>query len=145
MKKSFMYLMTMMMVAMLSVGFASCGSDDDDSNSSYSRLIVGTWKMTHQITYDADGNVKSENNRESTWVDVFNADGTYITTDGYNSESAKWSISGNRLSLKYGRETETETIKSLTESTMVLQYDEFKDGRVEVTTYKRVKEEIEEE
>ena len=133
--------MTTMVVAMLSVSLYSCSSDDDESNSSYKKLIVGTWEITHEIVYDAEGNVKYERNNPSTWVHIYSADGTYTTTDGKYSESAKWSISGNRLSLNYGKEIETETIKSLTENSMVLLYDEYKDGSVEITTYSKVKKE----
>lgn len=51
MKKSgYLHLMAIMMVAMLSFGFASCGSDDDDDNggSSGSELLdklQGTWQF----------------------------------------------------------------------------------------------------
>ena len=48
MKKHFFYLMTAIMVTMLSFGFASCSSDDDDDNGGGSRdaAVVGTWYDT---------------------------------------------------------------------------------------------------
>ena len=136
MKKNFMYLMTMMMVAMLSVGFASCGSDDDDGgSSSYDKLIVGAWKQTHRIIYDADGSVNFESDRETS-MEIFGEDGTYTYIEGYITESTKWSVTGNRLILG----NENYIIISLTENSMTLEYD-FRDGRVEVTTYRKVNEE----
>ena len=47
-KKSYLHLLAIMMVAMMSIGFASCSSDDDDENggASSSELInklQGTW------------------------------------------------------------------------------------------------------
>lgn len=68
-KKYLLHLMTILMVAMLSVGFTSCGSDDDDDDSSLS--LVGTkWTVTYLstkyiveftsntdvISYEADAN-----------------------------------------------------------------------------------------
>lgn len=52
--------MSMMLVAILSVGFASCGSDDDDGDEgSFSHSIVGTWDRDDrdgdtQITFKAN-------------------------------------------------------------------------------------------
>lgn len=48
MKKNFMYLMAAMMVAMLSIGFVSCGNDDDDDNRG------GTSSGSTSITVDGE-------------------------------------------------------------------------------------------
>ena len=140
MKKMYFWsLLTFMMVAMLSIGVASCGSDDDDDgNSINNQLIVGTWQSTHEIIYNADGSISYERTTVSTIKEIFREDGTYTMTDGYNSENAQWSISGNRLSFTYSRKTENYTIQSLNESTMVLQYDDYSDGRRSVVTYKKI-------
>lgn len=51
MKKYFWSLLTFMMVAMLSVGFASCSSDDDDeggsglSDEEITIILQGTWDV----------------------------------------------------------------------------------------------------
>ena len=53
-KKYFMHLLAVMMVAMLSVGFASCGGDDDDTpapaaelpyDSAVLKTFEGTWGL----------------------------------------------------------------------------------------------------
>ena len=50
-KKYFMHLMAIMMVAMLSVGFASCSNDDDEDKNVTTSVnpkdLVGTWGLTH--------------------------------------------------------------------------------------------------
>ena len=51
-KKYFMHLLAVVMVAMLSVGFASCSSDNDDNevieNPSVNvKDLVGTWGLIH--------------------------------------------------------------------------------------------------
>ena len=57
-KKYFMHLMAAMMVAMLSVGFASCSSDNDDNEVPETTTVnvkdlVGTWGLTHAEGWDA--------------------------------------------------------------------------------------------
>lgn len=48
-KKNLGHLLALLMVAMLSIGFASCSSDDDDGNGGSSNNVktklLGTWKM----------------------------------------------------------------------------------------------------
>ena len=47
-KKNYLHLLTIIMVAVLSVGFVSCGSDDDDDVLSGSELVdklQGTWEF----------------------------------------------------------------------------------------------------
>lgn len=48
-KKNYLHLLAIMMVAMLSVGFVSCGSDDDDDDISGGSELVdklqGTWQF----------------------------------------------------------------------------------------------------
>ena len=49
-KKNYLHLLAIMMVTMLSVGFASCGSDDDDNDITGGSELVdklqGTWKFS---------------------------------------------------------------------------------------------------
>ena len=57
MKKSFFWsLLTFAMVAMLSVGLASCGDDDDDNGGGGSNQLIGLWKQTyrHEVGYNKD-------------------------------------------------------------------------------------------
>ena len=63
-KKNVLHLMAIMMVAMLSVSFISCGSDDDDDAGSVSSDIVGTWvahggKRTVTYVFESNGSGKS--------------------------------------------------------------------------------------
>ncbi len=48
MKKQYFYLLTALLVAVMSVGFIACGSDDDDNDGvgttgDNQTLLVGTW------------------------------------------------------------------------------------------------------
>ncbi len=42
-KKNLLRLLTVMMVAMLNVGFVSCGGDDVDETINVNSYIIGTW------------------------------------------------------------------------------------------------------
>lgn len=94
-KKMTWSLLTVMMVAMLSVCFASC-SDDEDDFGSVSDEIVGTWKG-------------SFDNRFFVTL-TFNSDGTGVGyREGYNRSGQlteiweydfKWGRKGNIVSAK---------------------------------------------
>ena len=52
--------MAIMMVAMLSVGFASCSSDDDEEDNGYSTSILGSWQtedenFSTELSFNANG------------------------------------------------------------------------------------------
>lgn len=61
MKKNLLNWMTILMVAIVSVGFVSCSNDDDDNNESrtvtnYKEAINGTWR----VTYDSWGETETD-------------------------------------------------------------------------------------
>ena len=61
MKKIFFWsLLTFAMVAMLSVGLASCGDDDDDNGGGGSNQLIGSWKKTYvqETEYKKDSSGK---------------------------------------------------------------------------------------
>ena len=94
-KKKLLYLMAILMVAMLSVGFTSCGSDGDDDDPSLS--LVGTkWTVTYLstkyvveftsntdvISYEADANNNYVN---------------YLHEDKYTITGNKITFAGGKL------------------------------------------------
>lgn len=79
--------MTIMMVAMLSVGFTSCGSDDENSDSA-STSIVGTWKIV-------GGDEWAQ--RKIGQLRTFNPDGTCEW--GSSGTYTHWKLSGSKLLL----------------------------------------------
>ena len=88
MKKNnyFLHLLAIMMVAVMSLGIASCGSDDDDDSSSNAQL-VGLW-------YENDG--------DYIHAFCFNADGTgwegeWRVGSNEKHSARTWKVDGNRL------------------------------------------------
>lgn len=59
-KKNLLHLMTIMMVALLSFGFTSCSSDDDEEDNGYSTSILGSWQtedenFSEELSFNANG------------------------------------------------------------------------------------------
>lgn len=109
MKKHYFYLLTMLMVAMMSVGFVSCGSDDDSSDSNI--IPSGTYieengKESELFTMVINGyNIKVTITRYGEVWKSFQ--GTYTisgntirikTSDG-NIEEGYFKMSGNRVTI----------------------------------------------
>lgn len=68
-KNYYWKLLTFMMVAMLSFGFASCGSDDDDEKGSDS-VLVGEWQECED-----DGTLLNDAKEYEVHHTIFNSDG----------------------------------------------------------------------
>lgn len=99
MKKYYYFLMVMLM-ALVSVGFASCGDDNDEPKDSG---IVGTWQLTEDnevtlIQFTKDGKFNEiDIVTEEGVADLFKYFGTYTLSD-------------NKLTITYVYAFETETV-----------------------------------
>ncbi|MGN1262752.1 MAG: lipocalin family protein [Prevotella sp.] len=160
-RKLFWNLFTIMMVAAVCVGLASCGDDDDDDeggSGSYNvenleqGNLVGSWKCV-SITYVEDGEKgnRSWNDTEKA-VLVFNEDGSCNVSsslfDGLSWSSSKdfkvtWNVSGNTLTLiaQDGNHYDPMplTIKKLTATELVTEWNDG-DDYMETHTFNRITE-----
>jgi hypothetical protein len=107
MKKYCFCLMAVLMIALVSVGFTSCSSDDDDEPSlSFTKeIIVGKWKITNI----------SGNNEHSSWLGVgneaeFKAD---YTCKGWFAMEDAYKIEGGRVKTYYARTSEPMFVYTL--------------------------------
>ena len=98
--KKYYYLLMVMLMALVSVGFAACGDDDDEPKGSD---IVGTWQISDeegvillQFTKDGKFNEVDIVSEEGV-ADLFIYHGTY-------------SVSGNKLTVTYVYDHESETV-----------------------------------
>lgn len=120
-KNLFMCMLTILMVAVMSVGFASCSSDDDASYNSTDEeavtLLQGTWDV--EITETDD--------------------------EGSETDNYVWEVSGNRIKMwnNWGNFTVTDGVLYLAAyhesykftkltSTEFRCYDEYKGTRVDI-------------
>ena len=121
MKKILLNWMTIMMFAIVSIGFVSCGNDDDDDKKGGTVSLVGTWSLNFGpddyclLTFYQNGTVKYQEYDHGQWEE----DDTYNYT--YNNSI---------LSLTYsdGRKRETIEVISLSETKLVLK--DWPDGGV---------------
>lgn len=120
MKKLFHNLTAILMIALVSVSFTACSSDDDDEPSlSFTKeIIVGKWKITNI----------AGNNEHSNWLSVgreaeFKSDGTCI---GWFSMEDAYKIEGGRVKTYYARTSEpmfVYTLLSHTGNTLSVKMD----------------------
>lgn len=125
MKKIRNYFVLCAVAILCAVSFASCGDDDDDVNVSKSALI-GTWESVWETGYDKYGSDIDRWDEAYTDERVkFEEDGTMTVYEyhgsGWNYEfSADWTLSGNKIILKAGNETESATIEKLTDTELIV-------------------------
>lgn len=107
MKKYFYYLTAVLMIALVSVGFTACSSDDDDEPSlSFTKeIIVGKWRITNI----------AGNNEHSNWLSVgseaeFKSDGT---CKGWFSMEDAYKIEGGRIKTYFARTSEPMFVYTL--------------------------------
>ena len=117
-------LLYFLLIALFCGAFASCSKDDNEggNNSSYKKLIVGTWKWVKEAHR---GSVKIV---DYDCRNVLKSNGTgYTLIDGYHDDDFEWEIDGNYL-YYYFRDggTATSLIEKLTEKELVTYiWDEY--------------------
>lgn len=127
--KTFRFFVTLLVIA-LCAGFTSCGDDDDEQvNNS---LLVGTWKMTKSIK-NGHTSIPGQNGFDGGLGLVFSTNGTfYKLVENEKAEEGKYSYDekGNTLTLIYtDDETVYCTVKSLSESALIISYTEGSSAR----------------
>ena len=107
MKKFQFSVFAMMVMAMVCVGFASCGSDGED-NDNGGRTIVGTWYFASSQNIVEDGEKMPDEfytaNSDDYQELVFKDDNTYEEWDADKGSWGKkvtgtYSLSGNKLTV----------------------------------------------
>ena len=89
MKKYFLYLMAVIMIALVSVSFTACSSDDDEESSISKSELLGTW-----YTLEDDW-VLVFNESTVTQYEIWKTSGKY-TLNSY-TVTTKYKISGNKI------------------------------------------------
>ena len=98
--KKYSYLLMVMLMALVSVGFASCGDDNDEPKSSD---IVGTWQLK-----DSDGVILLQFTKDGKYneVDIVSDEGV----DDLYIYHGTYTLSGNKLTITYVYAYESETV-----------------------------------
>lgn len=104
MKKIFYYLL----ILGLSISIVSCDRDDE-KDSSYSSMIVGTWQLD-MMWEEGDGTTEWDEDDEEVPYVIFQKNGSgkfqeYDSSyDELYEDKFSWSITGNQLNIKYDNE-----------------------------------------
>lgn len=118
MKKYLLNWMTILMVAIVSVGFVSCGDDDDEKTSS---SIVGTWKCEYSDGYDI---ITFNSNGKGTWTEYY-YEGKKELVDEVETFDYFFDESSLTLRMLFGDEVEVWKIESLTSKQMIIDGDVY--------------------
>ena len=98
--KKYSYLLIVMLMTLVSVGFASCGDDEDEPKGSD---IVGTWQIK-----DAEGETLLQFTKDGKFneVDIVSDEGV----DDLYIYHGTYTLSGNKLTINYVYAYESETV-----------------------------------
>lgn len=132
--KNYWHLLTIMMVAMLSFGFVSCGDSDDEGGGAGSELLndlQGTWEfykgtekimgMTITVTREQMDEMKSmleqsSGMRISIWDETLDFNGSYVNGEKFSLKGKNIIFDGMELFDGF-----TITVKKVNSSVLVLQ------------------------
>jgi len=114
MKMKILKLLAMLcMVAAINAVATSCKDDDDDDDNSENSLLISTWRWSE------DGD----------WEEyTFNSNGTYTCVyyeygKGQDTETGTYTYNHPTLTLKYDGDTEVYTVKSISDTQLILEDD----------------------
>ncbi len=147
--KKIAFALMVTVATLFSLGFTSCSDDDDEPNFS-ENMIYGMWESDYyEYWAKYDGELETDTQFKGEYHNnriYFGKDGVFktyykIDSEWVLDESAKWSLSGNKIIIYYGEEDgyDKRTIKTLTDIKLELElyvkmYDED-EGDVEVYEY----------
>lgn len=118
-KKYLLHLLTITMIAMLSLGFASCGGDDDDEPINVKSYILGTWRTFKAVGYAQGESVTLQISKTGEYSEAyiemtFKSDGTVVgsrweqDSNGVSrwvTEEANYTVNGNIVNIMSDGET----------------------------------------
>lgn len=145
-KKYYLNLLTMMMVAMLSVGFTACGDDDDDvTGVAGVESLYGSWQQTRGVAYE-DGDFHHEKKVSADDAEYlrFDKDGncTVMSGDyGVFDQNGTFSFSFNEESKSLRAGYQTFVVDGLSNNTLKLKYMYSSDEYI-LATYKKVSDNV---
>lgn len=109
--------LSILLFAILCVGFVSCKDDDDVSKDN----LVGTWQSTWNKGYKKFADHPEWNDEwdgaDTEVVVTFNSDQT--GTDG--DDSFNWSLDGNQLTISDKKESKTVKVLNLSSSELIIE------------------------
>lgn len=140
-KKTLLGLLTIALLAVVSIAFTSCGEDDGDGGVSVSaEQLYGKWVVTNQVVTEKDYGTETYLGRKGEYI-IFNEDGTgtisnkHLFEDGIYGESFIWSVAGSKLKITDSSEDQYWTVTAISSNVLQLTW---KDSDItEVTNFSK--------
>ena len=118
MKKNLLNWMTILMVAIVSVGFVSCDDDDDDDSKA---SIIGTWRYDYSDGYDL---LTFNSNGKGTYSEYY-YEGKKELLDEVEAFDYIFNESSMTLRMLFGDEVEIWKVESITSKQLVIDGDVY--------------------
>lgn len=122
MKKNLLNWMTILMVAIVSVGFVSCGDDDDVDEKKIDEVtIIGTWRCDYSDGYEL---LTFNSNGKGTYSEYY-YEGKKEILDEIEAFDYIFNESTMTLRILAGDEVEIWKVESLTSTQMIIDGDVY--------------------
>lgn len=122
MKKNLLNWMTILMVAIVSVGFVSCGDDDDEDEKKIDEVtIIGTWRLDYSSGYE----LLTFNSNGKGTLSEYNYEGKKEILDEIEAFDYIFNESTMTLRILAGDEVEIWKVESLTSTQMIIDGDVY--------------------
>lgn len=131
------------MFVALSVGFASCGDDEDEGDISETGL-VGTWETTYMEGWYKDSDYPEDNEEFDGPVTGNQVDQITFKADGSGDdegESFTWTLKGSTLTQHYRDYSQTVKVLRMKDKELIVEssLNEGSESGYAKITYKRIK------
>lgn len=122
MKKNLLNWITILMVAIVSVGFVSCGDDDDEDEKKIDEVtIIGTWRLDYSSGYE----LLTFNSNGKGTLSEYNYEGKKEILDEIEAFDYIFNESTMTLRILAGDEVEIWKVESLTSTQMIIDGDVY--------------------
>lgn len=122
MKKNLLNWMTILMVAIVSVSFVSCGDDDDEDEKKIDEVtIIGTWRCDYSDGYEL---LTFNSNGKGTYSEYY-YEGKKEILDEIEAFDYIFNESTMTLRILAGDEVEIWKVESLTSTQMIIDGDVY--------------------
>lgn len=147
------FVFNLMAIAAMTLGFASCSSDDDNSGGGRDGALVGTWQLSYTAYIDkTTGETSSSySNTSSITILELKSDGTGSTTTTYSygssgytnvqTEAFGWSTEGGKVMLNFDYNTSDDDpdirtyAYEVSDKTLSMEHQSSKTSDTAITKY----------
>ena len=138
--KKYIYLLMVMLLPLLTVGFTACSDDDEPKGDD----IVGTWQYDHPDDEDVvvDYDLYYQFTKDGKFYIVWKYYETWIGRPNFIVYHGTYTVSGNKLIVTYDRAPESDYLPEPLESKYSVKGDKLKFLDGDKPTFTRVDDSV---